>query len=472
MSTEVLNIDVFLSHNWSVGRFRKFLALAKYNNSRAATCVAVLVMMLCFSFQAVGLLPLVLTTSNTKKTVHEDTPDKVGIFVLLLLACPVFVLVLLTKHEITCSACPRHRQFVFLDKICIHQTNDELKLQGIAKLGAFVASSSRLLILYSDLYLQKLWTVYEVACFLSGNSTQAIEVVHVNLPLVFISMMSASYFSHLALEWVRIVDVRIIFLFSYGSFASAWSISCRLGHKALARTWKRLANFKVEQALCASEADRPYVKSNIAAMMKVRLYVVPEATQKEALDAFDELVRVHVYTSMKTALGTSPLDRSEYLLMFGLTLFAQQLDYISALVRRNGIFNSDVWKIGLLYFTLCFGICPVTMELLVWLNARFLELPFWKECVWVTLGGIGCLLIVLVNGTVINTYILYVRSRTSIAFSVLFVVFNASWLMVSLFISLWHLWLQKKAALADCQLRENSRSECFHRSTIRHSEAS
>ena len=49
--------------------------------------------------------------------------------------------------------------FVFLHSLA-HQN-----LPGIEKLGAFLANSSRILILYSDCLFQKLWTVDSLCCF-------------------------------------------------------------------------------------------------------------------------------------------------------------------------------------------------------------------------------------------------------------------------------------------------------------------
>merc|ERR1719506_1574523 len=86
---------------------------------------------------------------------------------------------------------------VFLDKTCIHQTDISLKRAGVLKLGAFLTSSSRMLILYSDVYLKKLWTVYEVACFLltprTGND---IEILHINLAPFYLLLLAVMYISY------------------------------------------------------------------------------------------------------------------------------------------------------------------------------------------------------------------------------------------------------------------------------------
>jgi hypothetical protein len=45
---------------------------------------------------------------------------------------------------------------VFLDKMCIHQTNMPLKQQGIDGLGTFVKHSEKLLVLWSRRYFNRL----------------------------------------------------------------------------------------------------------------------------------------------------------------------------------------------------------------------------------------------------------------------------------------------------------------------------
>ena len=53
----------------------------------------------------------------------------------------------------SCFVAPR---MVFLDKLCVHQTQMELKQEGINGLRAFVQCSEKLLVLWSDQYFNRL----------------------------------------------------------------------------------------------------------------------------------------------------------------------------------------------------------------------------------------------------------------------------------------------------------------------------
>jgi hypothetical protein len=77
-----------------------------------------------------------------------------------------------------------HGPAVFLDKTCIHQTDHDLQINGIRKLGAFLKSSRCMVVLYGKEYLQKLWTVYEVASFLTLRPGSQIWVIPVYFPVV------------------------------------------------------------------------------------------------------------------------------------------------------------------------------------------------------------------------------------------------------------------------------------------------
>ena len=56
-----------------------------------------------------------------------------------------------------------HRSLAFVDKACIHQTDEALKNRGIENLLHLLLVG---VVLYTKSYLQRLWTVYELASHL------------------------------------------------------------------------------------------------------------------------------------------------------------------------------------------------------------------------------------------------------------------------------------------------------------------
>jgi len=63
----------------------------------------------------------------------------------------------------------RPRESVFLDKVCIHQTDENLKRQGIESIGAVLQSSANMLVLWDQSYAKRLWCVFELAAYIRAH---------------------------------------------------------------------------------------------------------------------------------------------------------------------------------------------------------------------------------------------------------------------------------------------------------------
>ena len=163
----VLSIDVFLSHDWATSRWMKLLALVLYFNSRAA---------------AIASLLWSIALGVAKTQLGTILQGELWTF-----SCyPVFLVVLFFWQRIrSCFVSP---WMVFLDKLCIHQENDELKQMGILGLGAFVRRSNRLLMLWSKRTFGRLWCAYEVACFLNYRPMEQLEILPVTVAAILFLM--------------------------------------------------------------------------------------------------------------------------------------------------------------------------------------------------------------------------------------------------------------------------------------------
>lgn len=70
----------------------------------------------------------------------------------------------------------RSRQRVFLDRICIHQTDEKLRMMGLLNVGAVLNKSDSLLVCLDHTYIRRLWCVLEISAFLKSNGQEGINI--------------------------------------------------------------------------------------------------------------------------------------------------------------------------------------------------------------------------------------------------------------------------------------------------------
>lgn len=138
LSKQTESYDEFLSHDWETSRWYKFCAMLVIYNSRAAFLCTLLVSLSVGIFRATEILPNQLWTQ--------------------LCVLMVFPLVLCFWQRV-CRIFGRSK-VVFLDKLCIAQHDDELKLKGIFGLAGFLDRSQQLTIFWSYRYFSRLWFLY------------------------------------------------------------------------------------------------------------------------------------------------------------------------------------------------------------------------------------------------------------------------------------------------------------------------
>ncbi|KAF4655847.1 hypothetical protein FOZ61_007346 [Perkinsus olseni] len=88
----------------------------------------------------------------------------------------IYVTVLARGHEIPLKipGVRRHSEAkVFFDRCCIDQVDPVRKAAGIRSIGAYLNKCDTFLLLWSDDYFQRLWCVFELACFLKGSERMA-----------------------------------------------------------------------------------------------------------------------------------------------------------------------------------------------------------------------------------------------------------------------------------------------------------
>eukprot|EP00928_Gymnodinium_smaydae_P076145 TRINITY_DN59131_c0_g1_i1.p1 TRINITY_DN59131_c0_g1~~TRINITY_DN59131_c0_g1_i1.p1 ORF type:complete len:549 (+),score=28.11 TRINITY_DN59131_c0_g1_i1:113-1759(+) len=154
-SFKTKRIHSFWSHSWHAPSTWKILTLLLHYNHFPASFVGTLASLVGCVLSFHGYLPSMLP-------LHAQ------------LVCPWSLIFGIFAFLLTLVLwCPN--EDVFVDRMCIHQTDDMLKAQGVQCIGAFLSHSESMLILWDKSYATRLWCVFEVAAFanIAGESIHA-----------------------------------------------------------------------------------------------------------------------------------------------------------------------------------------------------------------------------------------------------------------------------------------------------------
>lgn len=399
LSEEVSEIDTFLSHNWAVSRVLKFFCLIMHFNLTSALLAAVAAFLCVAALAQTGfyLLRLETTVSSTDPSMGSMQHDISS----TLLMTPVFLLVSCFGHELRMLLGFQGRT-VFLDKTCIHQVDVQKQQAGIRKLGAFLRSSTQMVAIYSDVYLTKLWTVYEAACFLAMHPARNLTLAPTYQPVVIFGGVSAWYMKTLLLVFLgtqhRLASLSNIVLCTL--FASVLSVILRRWAREQEGIKERLCRFRVEDCTCSCESDRPFVYYNIAVLMRAIDQVGMDATEEESLAAFNDVVRERLHMSFTASVGRFGLSYIQVAAIFICTELPRTVD-----VRSMATFpQPEEWNMryrlcALMIGAICaFGLFPLFFAFLsVWCQ-RCLHLRRYQEKAFIACG-VGLLGL---NGSVID----------------------------------------------------------------------
>eukprot|EP00928_Gymnodinium_smaydae_P071313 TRINITY_DN54938_c0_g1_i1.p1 TRINITY_DN54938_c0_g1~~TRINITY_DN54938_c0_g1_i1.p1 ORF type:complete len:520 (+),score=40.92 TRINITY_DN54938_c0_g1_i1:164-1561(+) len=414
LSAPVPHISYFLSHNWSVPRWKKFVALAVYSNMRDAFVLSWLTLAILTVFLATGLLP-------------------VSHFAWCRVLCmPVFFFHLCFASNIKallgCKA-----PTVFLDKTCIHQEDPKAQRMGIAKLGAFIHKSNHMLVLYTDVYLQKLWTVYEIACFLTFMDVRDMTIIPVNQYLALSCGLAIIYFLQLMkpLVYRTVVPefgaaVIAFFLYICGF---CFVFLYRLGARDKDATRRLIDQFTVSKCMCACESDRPFVYGNICKLMNGAGFV-QDCDEERALLAFEQLVRDELLPCFKRAIVAGLWSRYK-VLVAGLFLILVP-DFVDEYLRGPPYQWQTLVSVGKSRFFFCTLYGPGCLLSCSALVSRHIQLTGCAQFVYVLFVYTFVAFVPFALMSTLWWIWVYPRELESVTFLVLYVVFNLSCLAVML----------------------------------------
>jgi len=209
---------------------------------------------------------------------------------------------------------------IFVDKACVHQADPELKKKGIENLAAFVYYSWSMLVCYSDVYLQRLWTVYEFASFLMLHPGGTMHIRPVLLGLVVVVGAFASYISFCAARFWYAQMHTLPFLtlqeVALAPAVIAFAIVQRPWAFERAQIGERVKHFRICEAKCFAEEDRALVQQNIISFMKLLNYVPDAASDEDIYTAFEALVRKEVPHLLAVSFGRVGVPYLHVVIMF------------------------------------------------------------------------------------------------------------------------------------------------------------
>ncbi|CAJ1433504.1 unnamed protein product [Effrenium voratum] len=146
------DIQDFWSHAWLGNSWGKFLTLLVMYNGRPALWVGICSALLGIALCVLGILP-----GSTRGFPSVLTRYEFSVWGVPFGAAGVLLMVALW----------RARRRVFLDRICISNTDQNLKLAAIASLPGLLQKSESMLVLWDPIWPSRLWCVFELAAFLS-----------------------------------------------------------------------------------------------------------------------------------------------------------------------------------------------------------------------------------------------------------------------------------------------------------------
>lgn len=406
LSVPVSRLDAFISHNWSSPRRSKFMALALHFNLRAAFVVTLLACAVTVLLAVLGAFPLHDFRYGCSKKARKES------LACQFVGCTLFLAVLFFKHEV-CACIGLKGPMLFVDKTCIHQTDNSLKQRGISKLAAYLDKSDCMIIIYSDTYLRRLWTVYELASMLLLHPDRRLVVVPCSMPSMVLQMTLAVF---IASSLQRLVNLEVIYqaaldagidMKAVGPFecllvlVPAWLIvirNMRRWAQERARIMQLTASFSINDAACFNESDRFTIHENIAAFMRDLKLVDEEMELIDVLRVFDGIVQREVPKALANSFGRVGMPY-KYLVIPAVGYFFRLADMLAPCIRREPGTNWEDLGLFCLWATVksC-ALLPLAMAGTYALLARSPERPLGWNAFTLCLAGQGLLFLGLCTG--------------------------------------------------------------------------
>jgi len=290
-SQEVDRIMHFLSHAWKDSRHEKWLTLCMHFNLVGAILVPSLVVVLVKVIVTWAAFPTA-TLAVCGKSEVEYAP-----WCLIAGTVSYYVCLHYWHHMPHCLLGSR-QVTVFLDKLCVHQTDAERKQAGILAFASFIANSNRVLCLWSPEYFNRLWCTLEMAAWVSSQQSGFKPLVFLPLRLYKLTYVVNVFFSVARMAYAinnatgRIIPAAL--MMGLWCFVAPLVLTYSLRQYLIDRAEleNQLQAFSVQSAACADEEDRAVVYQALRSWFG-------------DLSDFDNLVRTQVRAHIVANIGSS-----------------------------------------------------------------------------------------------------------------------------------------------------------------------
>eukprot|EP00931_Biecheleriopsis_adriatica_P063416 TRINITY_DN38403_c0_g1_i1.p1 TRINITY_DN38403_c0_g1~~TRINITY_DN38403_c0_g1_i1.p1 ORF type:complete len:544 (-),score=81.64 TRINITY_DN38403_c0_g1_i1:14-1645(-) len=394
-SMQVEQIDTFISHNWSTPAMQKWMVLSIHFNFTLAVSVSCLCMTASFILTVAGFFPCI-------KFGHGGmVMGRTGALTLFIGSASLILTLFFGRGVAAILGLTGPR--AFLDKTCIHQTDPELKMKGIRSLAAQLNRSSSVVVVYTETYLQKVWTVYELASALILNPNMVLVVLPVFMSKLVLlgALFYPIRYSAVLLLKTDATGAWGNKLARYGFDLVLFPVYLLFG--ILLRGWakerllikKTVDQFDIRSATCAFEADRALVQANVVSFMRDFAYVNKDSSSEEAIWAFNSLVRQKVPTALVAAFGCTGISPL-FLCSAFICSVGRCLDAVSAQIVSQEQGSAMLFEIYVI-MTLYFSAIPNTLAFMSWVLSQKPETPYWWcDTLLVVLSALGTVLLNLI----------------------------------------------------------------------------
>ncbi|CAE8593254.1 unnamed protein product [Polarella glacialis] len=341
LGQEVHEVSAFITHNWSLNRLKKYMALCYYFHIVPAFVVSLVVHLLLFILVLADKLPLSPAYIGGR-TYYVGCWCMVG-------GWSAFWLTLFLWADVA-AAFGRSGPIIFVDKVCIDQVNIDRKVQGILAIPAWLACSGTLVAILSDELLVKLWTCFEICTFVALGRTDKIraEPALLSSASFFVSMfilllgiwnrllaMGDSSEKELQSALGRELTLAISILNFLGISLLVFAILAYWG-RVCHRIRKQVQEVDIRTAACQEEADRAVV---LRALQYLSDGHISHRTVSED-QQLDELAMAELTVKMRSqlenafvrSLGFNRLP-FKYLVASILPFLGHMLDFLAADLR-------------------------------------------------------------------------------------------------------------------------------------------